>query len=72
MPQSHDQWEKNMIKKFGSVEAGREEMKRRRALAKTHGKGGFKYLKDNDPEKLKEIQDKARQARWRSDVTDDI
>lgn len=72
MPQSHDQWEKNMIKKFGSVEAGREEMKRRRALAKTHSKGGFKYLKDNDPDKLKEIQRKAQKARWRSDVTDDI
>lgn len=72
MPITRKQWEQNMIKQFGSVEAGREEMKRRRALAKTHGKGGFKYLKDNDPEKLKEIQNKANKARWRSDVTDDI
>lgn len=67
MPKSREQWEAEMERKYGSVEAGKEEMRRRRALAKPHRKGGFKYLKENNPERLKELQDKARKARWGSD-----
>lgn len=72
MPQTHDQWEAAMIRQFGSVEAGREEMKRRRALKGESTKpGGFAYLKQHDPERLKKIQDKAIKSRWRGNVPDD-
>lgn len=32
-----------------------EEMKRRQSLRKTHGTGGFRWLKENDPERFKQI-----------------
>lgn len=67
MPKTREQWEAEMIRKYGSVEAGREEMRRIRSTQKPHSKGGFKYLKENDPDKLKEMQRKGGKARWNSE-----
>ena len=64
MTMDKSKWEAWAERTYGSVEAGKEEMRRRRKLAENHGKGGFKYLKDNDPDKLQEITKKAAEARW--------
>lgn len=64
MPQTREQWEAHMIEKYGSVEAGKAEMQRRRALAKNPGTGGFHHMKEHDPERFQEIVKKATKARW--------
>lgn len=66
MSQTKQQWEAAVIRKYGSVEAGKEEMKRRRSLAANHGGlGGFTHMKEHDPERLREISKKANEARWK-------
>lgn len=39
-------------------------MKKQGAKAKHTGKGGFKHMKDNDPERLKAISSAAINKRW--------
>ena len=47
-----NQTQRNM---YGGPDGYSAEMKRRQSLRKTHGTGGFRWLKENDPEKLKQI-----------------
>lgn len=49
-----------MVTKFGSEEAVKEEMQRRQKVSRENysGDGGFRRLKETDPERLKEIQSK--------------
>lgn len=51
-------WMAAMVEKYGSEEAVREEMQRRQQKSRQtyKGKGGFAYLKEHDPEKLKNIR----------------
>ena len=54
------------IAKYGSLEAYRAEMKRRRSLATNHGKGGFAYMKRHGlMDKLKEASKKGQEAQKR-------
>lgn len=63
--QTHAQkWREKMISKHGSWEAVQEFMRQSANKSKrnTGGTGGFKHLKDNNPERLKEISIKAGKA----------
>lgn len=51
------------IKRFGSEEAWRAFQSASSNKARRTGKGGFAWLKENDPEKLKEISKNAAQKR---------
>lgn len=66
MPQSRKQWEHHMIKKYGSLEAAKEEMRRKRSLAENHGRGGWYWMKLNDPERFAQLQKKALESRKRN------
>lgn len=50
-------WYKTMLEKYGSDEAIAEVMReRQRKSRETYtGGGGFRYLVENDPEKMKQI-----------------
>lgn len=54
-------WEATMIKRYGSVEAGKEEMKRRSELSKGVPK---RTLFKEDPEKAREAGRLGAQKRW--------
>lgn len=53
------QWKKTMLKKYGSEEAVSAKMKENSSKS-DHSKniGGFGYMKQHDPERLKEISKK--------------
>lgn len=52
-----------MIAKYGSEALWKTEMRKWRALSSNSGKGGFAYLKEHDPARLKEISKKGAEAR---------
>lgn len=52
-----------LIAKYGSEANWHSEMRKWRAMSTNSGKGGFYYLKHNDPAKLKEISKKGAEAR---------
>lgn len=56
-----------MIKKHGTKEAVRQAMADRQKLSRENytGKGGFAYLKEHDPDKLKEITTQGGKRRWK-------
>ena len=58
-----EEWWKKMILKHGSEEAVREFMAKSATQVKSRGKGGFYYLKQNDPDKLKHISQKGGKTR---------
>lgn len=47
-----------LIAKYGSEANWHSEMRKWRAMSTNSGKGGFYYLKHNDPAKLEEISKK--------------
>ena len=58
--QKNTKWYKAMLAKHGSDEAISEAMRERQKKSRENysGRGGFVYLKEHDPKKLKEITSK--------------
>lgn len=56
------EWKRRMNAKGYSDEQISEIMKSNRAKAKNHSKGGFRYLKENDPDRLKRISSEGGKA----------
>lgn len=56
----------NMVLKYGSEEAAKAEMRRRaeKSARNKGGTGGFAKLKQENPELLKELQEKGRMKRY--------
>lgn len=45
----------SQLAKYGGKEGYAAEMRRRQALRKTKGTGGWRYMKEHDPERFKQI-----------------
>lgn len=52
------------IKKYGSEKAWRRAMSNYGAKASRPGTGGFKHMKQSDPERLSRLSKEAAEARW--------
>ena len=65
MGEHREKWLKAMILKHGSEEAVREFMARNASKSSRNNKGtgGFRYIKDHDPDKLREISRKGVEGR---------
>lgn len=57
------QWEENAVKKYGSIEKAKEEMRKFATLSKRNqgGTGGFASM---DKDKLREVSIQAAKKRW--------
>ena len=61
-----NQWWDHVIEKYGSEEAAREFFRQGGLKASHPGTGGFKHMKENDPQKLKEVSAKGGRKSKRS------
>lgn len=62
----------NLVEKYGSEEAAREEMRRRAALSSRNkkGTGGFAHMAKTDPDRLKQLG--KQYGRKKQDVSDSV